>query len=53
VVAADVDREARKGKPVPSDHAPMFIDVDEPGLPFDTGWAGVDAKAVARRGPSR
>ena len=52
VVAADVDREARKGKPVPSDHAPIFIDVDEPGRAFDTGWAGVDAKTSARRAPS-
>jgi exodeoxyribonuclease III len=38
VVAAEIDREARKGKPVPSDHAPLVIDVDTPGLPFDPGW---------------
>jgi exodeoxyribonuclease-3 len=37
-VAAEIDREARKGKPVPSDHAPLVIDVDTPGLPFDPGW---------------
>jgi exodeoxyribonuclease-3 len=38
VVAAEIDREARKGKPIPSDHAPLVIDVDTPGLPFDPGW---------------
>ena len=38
VVAAEIDREARKGKPVPSDHAPLVIDVDAPGSPFDPGW---------------
>jgi exodeoxyribonuclease-3 len=37
-VAADIDREARKGKPTPSDHAPLLIDVDAPGHPLDTGW---------------
>src|SRR6185503_17851406 len=25
VVAAEIDREARKGKPIPSDHAPIFV----------------------------
>ncbi len=39
LVAAEIDREARKGKPVPSDHAPLVIDLDEPGEPFDPGWA--------------
>jgi len=38
VVAAEIDREARKGKPVPSDHAPLVIDLDTPGSPFDPGW---------------
>ena len=37
-VAADIDREARKGKPTPSDHAPLLVDVDQPGHPIDTGW---------------
>jgi amidophosphoribosyltransferase len=32
VTGADIDREARKGKPIPSDHAPIFIVVDERGL---------------------
>ena len=38
VVAAEIDREARKGKPIPSDHAPLVIDLDTPGSPFDPGW---------------
>jgi exodeoxyribonuclease-3 len=37
VVAAEIDRDARKGKPTPSDHAPLFIDLDEPGQAFDIG----------------
>ncbi len=32
VVWAEIDREARKGPPTPSDHAPVVIDLDEPGL---------------------
>jgi len=31
IVWAEIDREARKGKPIPSDHAPLVIDVDAPG----------------------
>jgi exodeoxyribonuclease-3 len=27
-VWAEIDREARKGKPLPSDHAPLVIDYD-------------------------
>ena len=27
-VWAEIDREARKGKPMPSDHAPLVIDLD-------------------------
>ena len=30
-VWAEIDREARKGKPIPSDHAPLVIDLDRPG----------------------
>lgn len=37
VIWSEIDREARKGKPVPSDHAPVVIDIDTPGLPFDAG----------------
>jgi exodeoxyribonuclease-3 len=49
VVASEIDREARKGKPVPSDHAPLVIDLDGPGLPFDAGWSGADGRIAARR----
>jgi exodeoxyribonuclease-3 len=48
-VAAEIDREARKGKPLPSDHAPLVIDIDEPGLAFDAGWAGAEQRTAARR----
>ena len=47
-VAAEIDREARKGKPVPSDHAPLMIDIDEPGCPFDAGWASAEQRIAAR-----
>jgi exodeoxyribonuclease-3 len=46
---AEIDREARKGKPVPSDHAPLVIDLDEPGTPFDAGWTGAEER-IRRRG---
>ncbi len=49
VVSAEIDREARKGKPTPSDHAPLVMDLDEAGHPFDAGWAGVTERAAARR----
>src|SRR5205085_9727325 len=50
VVASEIAREARKGKPTPSDHAPLVVDVDQPGKAFDPGWAGADARIAARRG---
>ena len=50
VVWAEIDREARKGKPVPSDHAPLVIDVDAPGCSFDAGWASAEGRIAARRG---
>src|SRR5262249_47768974 len=37
-VWAEIDREARKGKPIPSDHAPLIVDVDTRGHAFDAGW---------------
>jgi len=49
VLWAEIDREARKGKPLPSDHAPLVIDVDEPGLPFDAGWTSADKRVAGRR----
>ncbi len=50
VVATEIDREARKGKPIPSDHAPLVLDLDEPGKPFDPGWEDAEARIVARGG---
>ena len=50
VVAIEIDREARKGKPIPSDHAPLVLDLDEPGRPFDPGWADAEARIAARGG---
>lgn len=49
VVWADIDREARKGKPIPSDHAPVLLDLDEPGHPVDTGWLEATARIAKRR----
>ena len=53
VVWAKIDREARKGNPVPSDHTPLVIHIDSPGHPFDAGWGfsgfanrGTPGKAV-------
>ena len=47
-VWAEIDREARKGKPIPSDHAPLLIDVDQPGVPIDAGWEAAEARIAAR-----
>ena len=47
-VWAEIDREARKGKPVPSDHAPLAIDIDGPGCHFEAGWASADERIAAR-----
>jgi len=51
-VWAEIDREARKGKPTPSDHAPLLMDVDEPGHPLDAGWASAEGRIAARRAVS-
>jgi len=51
VVGAEIDREARKGPPIPSDHAPLTIDLDEPGRAFDAGWEGALARIAARTRP--
>ena len=48
VVGAEIDREARKGKPTPSDHAPVVVDLDAPGKAFDAGWAGAEVRIAAR-----
>ena len=47
-VWAEIDREARKGKPIPSDHAPLVIDIDQPGRPFDAGWEPALRRIAAR-----
>jgi exodeoxyribonuclease-3 len=53
IVWAEIDREARKGKPIPSDHAPLVIDIDAPGNAFDAGWASADERIAERRGRPR
>jgi exodeoxyribonuclease III len=47
---AEIDREARKGKPIPSDHAPLVIDLDQPGHSFDAGWKSAEGRIAARLG---
>jgi exodeoxyribonuclease-3 len=49
IVWAEIDREARKGKPIPSDHAPVIVDLDQPGRALDAGWASADARIAQRR----
>lgn len=51
VVWAEIDREARKGPPTPSDHAPVVIDLDVEGRPFDAGWDGALSRIAARTRP--
>jgi exodeoxyribonuclease-3 len=51
VIAAEIDRQARKGPPTPSDHAPVVIDLDEPGHAFDPGWTGALERIAARTKP--
>jgi exodeoxyribonuclease-3 len=53
LVWAEVDREARKGVPVPSDHAPLFVDIDEPGASIDAGWEGALSRIAARTRPPK
>ena len=53
IVDAEIDREARKGPPVPSDHAPLLVDLDEPGRPIDPDWAGALARIAGRTRPGR
>lgn len=53
VVGSEIDREARKGKPTPSDHAPLVLDLDEPGRSFDSGWSGAAERIAQRRAGKR
>jgi exodeoxyribonuclease-3 len=48
LVDAEIDRDARKGPPVPSDHAPLLIDLDEAGRPLKVDWAGALSRIAAR-----
>jgi exodeoxyribonuclease-3 len=48
LVDAEIDREARKGPPVPSDHAPLSIDLDVSGAPLDPDWEGALARIAKR-----
>jgi exodeoxyribonuclease-3 len=50
-VWAEIDREARKGPPTPSDHAPVVVDLDGPGTPFDPGWEDALRRIAARTRP--
>ncbi len=51
IVDAEIDRQARKGPPVPSDHAPLTVDLDDPGKPFDPDWDGALSRIAARTRP--
>jgi exodeoxyribonuclease-3 len=53
LIWAEIDREARKGVPIPSDHAPLFVDLDAPGVPVDAGWEGALERIAARTRPKR
>ena len=48
IVDAEIDREARKGPPVPSDHAPLLIDLDAAGTSIDPDWDGALARIAKR-----
>jgi exodeoxyribonuclease-3 len=50
-VWAEIDREARKGPPTPSDHAPVVVDLDAPGASFDAGWDAALGRIRARTKP--
>jgi exodeoxyribonuclease III len=51
LIWSEIDREARKGPPTPSDHAPVVMDLDEPGKAFDPGWTGALERIAARTKP--
>jgi exodeoxyribonuclease-3 len=48
IVWAEIDREARKGQNTPSDHAPVVVDLDQPGVPIDAGWEAALKRIAAR-----
>lgn len=53
LVWAEIDRLARKGKPTPSDHTPVLIDLDEAGRAIDAGWKGAEERIAARAAPKQ
>jgi exodeoxyribonuclease-3 len=53
LVGAEIDRNARKGPPIPSDHAPLLIDLDEPGRQLDVDWDAALRRIAARTRPPR
>ncbi len=53
LVDAEIDRQARKGPPIPSDHAPLLVDLDAPGRSLDVDWDGALARIAARTRPAR
>ena len=54
IVWAEIDREARKGPPIPSDHAPVVVDLDEVGAGRSTpAGRRALARIAARTPPSR
>lgn len=53
VVGSEIDREARKGKPVPSDHAPVLVDFDAAGRAIDAGWSSAEARIAERRAKAK
>jgi exodeoxyribonuclease-3 len=53
VVGSEIDREARKGKPIPSDHAPVLVDFDTAGPSLDAGWTSAAARIAERRAKAK
>lgn len=53
LVDAEIDRQARKGPPVPSDHAPLLVDLDAPGRQLDVDWDAALTRIAARTKPAR
>jgi len=47
-MALAITVEAQK-KTLPSDHAPLVIDIDSPGTPFDAGWTSADSRIASHR----
>ena len=48
IVWDETDSEARKGKRVSWDHAPLVIDIDSRGRLFDADWTSAESHIAAR-----